>query len=222
MSLLNVNHDSLPCTSFSPFPATQEGTPLTSITADIDRPPSPSSLAAAHALINSSLPSAPQSLPSHSSLPPLPSPQFSPLVIAELSRIASKEPFSAIDTSRYEAPADSDSPDVNTLRQAYISSSYLIHRQQTLALLEEFGKNAWLVHNSQLEDILRRLEKEVLETKEEVEAVNRERKRDQEGKRDEIEGLERDWREGIGRVLEVGVGVGEVENAMRDAMKAGA
>lgn len=125
-----------------------------------------------------------------------------------------------IDTSRYEAPADSDSPDVNTLRQAYVSSSYLVQRQQTLALLEDFGKNAWLVHNSQLEDVLRRLEKEVLETKEEVEAVNRERKREQEGKRDEIEGLERDWREGIGRVLEVGVGVGEVENAMREALKA--
>lgn len=77
------------------------------------------------------------------------------------------------------------------------------------------------MHNSQLEDVLRRLEKEVLESKEEVEAVNRERKKEQEGKRDEIEGLERNWREGIGRVLEVGVGVGEVENAMRDAMKAG-
>lgn len=78
------------------------------------------------------------------------------------------------------------------------------------------------MHNSQLEDVLRRLEKEVLGSKEEVEAVNRERKKEQEGKRDEIEGLERNWREGIGRVLEVGVGVGEVENAMRDAMKAGA
>lgn len=78
------------------------------------------------------------------------------------------------------------------------------------------------MHNSQLEDVLRPLEQEVLETKEAVEAVNRERKREQEGKRAEIEGMERDWREGIGRVLEVGVGVGEVENAMRDALKAGA
>lgn len=208
--------------SSSPFPITRSSTPLTSISTDIDRPPSPSSLDAAHVLINLSLPPAPQSPPLHPSLPPLPSPQFSLLIVAELSRIASKEPLSAIDTSRYEAPADSDSPDVNTLRQAYISSSYLIHRQQTLALLDEFGKNAWLVHNSQLEDVLRRLEKEVIDTKEEVEAMNRERKREQEGKRHEIEGLERNWREGIGRVLEVGVGVGEVENATRDAMKAGA
>ena len=133
-----------------------------------------------------------------------------------------KEPLSAIDTSRYEAPLDSDSPDMNILRQAYISSSYLINRQQTLALLEEFGKNAWLVHNSQLENILKDLEKEVIETRGEVEAVNRERKREQEGKKDEIEGLERGWKEGIGRILEVGIGVGEVDNAIRDAMKAGA
>ena len=57
-----------------------------------------------------------------------------------------------------------------------MSSSYLSGRLTNLSLLEEFGKNAWLISNSQLEDILRDLEKELLEQKEAVENINKSRK----------------------------------------------
>ena len=58
-------------------------------------------------------------------------------------------------------------------------------------------------------------EKELVGLRGEVEAVNRERKAGQEGGRKELEGLEEDWREGVGRVLEVQVAVGRLEEERR-------
>ena len=75
------------------------------------------------------------------------------------------------------------------------------------------------MHNSQLEDVLREYERELVETKEAVTAVNRERKGVQEGARGEVEGLERSWREGVRRVLEVEVGVMGLEREVRGALR---
>lgn len=91
------------------------------------------------------------------------------------------------------------------LRKAYTSSSYLSGRLANLALLEELGKNAWLISNSQLEDILRDLEKEFTEMKAAVENVNKERKAAQSGARGEINGLEETWKRGVGKIIEVQV-----------------
>lgn len=76
-------------------------------------------------------------------------------------------------------------------------------RHENLALLEENGKNAWLIGNSQLEDILRDLEKELAETKEAAETVNKERKLAQEASKGELAGLEESWRKGVGATLDV-------------------
>lgn len=70
-----------------------------------------------------------------------------------------------------------------------------------------------------MEDVLRGVERELVETRERAEGVNRERKGAQEGVRGELEGGERGWREGLGRVLEVMVGVGEVEGKWRGALR---
>jgi pre-mRNA-splicing factor SPF27 len=110
--------------------------------------------------------------------------------------------------SRYEAPekpTDDSDPDSwrNALREAYISSSYLSGRLANLSLLEEYGKNAWLISNSQLEDILRDLERELTERKEAVENVNRARKAAQENSRAELIGLEEAWKQGVGKIIEV-------------------
>lgn len=70
-------------------------------------------------------------------------------------------------------------------------------------MLEENGKNAWLIGNSQLEDILRGLEKELAETKEAVENVNKERKIAQEAGMGELVGLEETWKRGVGAILDV-------------------
>lgn len=69
-------------------------------------------------------------------------------------------------------------------------------------MLEEGGKNAWLIGNSQLEDILRGLEKELADTKEAAEEVNRQRKIAQESNHGELVGLQDTWRRGVGAVLD--------------------
>lgn len=76
-------------------------------------------------------------------------------------------------------------------------------RHENLSLLEENGKNAWLIGNSQLEDILRGIEKELTETKDTAESVNKERKIAQENSKGELIGLEESWKRGVGAILDV-------------------
>lgn len=134
--------------------------------------------------------------------------------------------MSAIDTSRYEAlepptttdpTSDEARPELleawkATLQKAYASSAHLHTRLQNLALLEQFGKNAWLVGNSQLEEILKALEKELVETREQAELVTQARQYSQEGVQGEIESLNEGWRKGIGRLLEVQVASEQVRS----------
>ena len=65
------------------------------------------------------------------------------------------------------------------------------------------------MHNSQLEKILEDLEREFVEMKGMVEECNRERKRSQVGRGEELRGLEREWQERVGRCVEVQVALGE-------------
>ncbi|EED23892.1 BCAS2 family protein [Talaromyces stipitatus ATCC 10500] len=155
----------------------------------------------------------------HPAIPALPETRFSPLIEQELSRKEAGLPLTGgIDLSRYEAPEAPEGPSKtqdeaskklqewkDTLRKAYISSSHLSIRHNNLSLLEEYGKNAWLIGNSQLEEILRNVEKELAETKEAVENVHKERKLAQESGHGELSGLEDTWRRGVGSVLEVEV-----------------
>lgn len=155
----------------------------------------------------------------HPSIPPLPETKFSPLIQQELDRKAANLPLTGgVDLSRYEAPeppstaptSDNEKAEISrdwqdTLRKAYASSSYLSTRIANLTLLEEYGKNAWLIGNSQLEEILKNLERELVEIRETTEEVNKARKSGQENVRGEIEGLEQTWRRGVGRILEVEV-----------------
>jgi len=95
-------------------------------------------------------------------------------------------------------------------------------RQITLALLEKYGKNSWLIGNSQLEDILRGLEKELAETKAEIDGVVIERKNAQEAVGGEVKGLEEAWRRGVGRVLETEVAAEGVRREILERRREGA
>lgn len=130
------------------------------------------------------------------------------MIQTELDRRAANIPISGgVELSRYEAPEPPSSNDTaswqSTLRKAYSSSSYLSGRLTNLSLLEEFGKNAWLIGNWQLEEILRGLEKELTELKETTDNVNKTRKATQEGSRGEIVALEETWKRGVGKIIEI-------------------
>ena len=110
---------------------------------------------------------------------------------------------------------------VAELKQAYANAEYLRQRLQALELLEGFGKNAWLVGNSQLEGVVGGVERELVGVRGEVEGVNRERREGQEGGRGGLEGGEREWRGGVGGVVRAGVAVRGVEGEVREALRKG-
>lgn len=179
---------------------------------DVDVEPSAAARQKAQQLINAELPQD-HATTLHPSIPPAPEPQFSPLIQQELDRRATGAALTGgIDLTRYEAPepptrADGEAPNLDewrqTLQKAYVASSNLTKRHENLALLEEHGRNAWLIGNSQLEDILRGLEKELADTKEAAEEVNRQRKLAQEARQGELVSLEEIWKRGVGAVLDV-------------------
>ncbi|EWC45212.1 hypothetical protein DRE_06100 [Drechslerella stenobrocha 248] len=189
MSLINASHDSLPY---------------------IDRPLSPSTTARAHTLIHAELDPAHSTTP-HPSLPVLPAPAFSDLITAELERVAQNRRFEGgVDASRYEAivapaPDSSHQQWRSAVQQAYATSTHLANRVTNLTLLSSFGQNSWLIGNSQMEGVLAQLERELVALKEETEVTNRERKRKQVDVQDEMERLERRWKDGVGKVLEIEV-----------------
>jgi pre-mRNA-splicing factor SPF27 len=198
----------------------------------IDVEPTPSNRAAALSLINAEIP---QNTNSHPNLPPLANCQFSSLIESEISRIEAKLPLNAIDLSRYEAleppstspHSDEDHPETlrkwrEALSQAYTSHTYLAGRQTNLMLLEQFGKNSWLIGNSQLEHVLRDLESELENRKEEIDIVVIERKNAQETMGAEVKGLEEVWKRGVGRVLETEVAAESIRREILERRRAGA
>jgi pre-mRNA-splicing factor SPF27 len=173
----------------------------------IDATPSDDALASANALIQEELsPEAATAL--HSSIPELRKSQFSSLVDAEHTFLDEGKPREiGIDLSRYEAlDAPAAGSDIaiwrETLQKAYASAEYLRGRETNLALLETYGKNAWL-GNSQLEGLLKGLEVEIEAARIELEGVERERRDKQVSVQGEVESLERGWREGVGKLIEV-------------------
>jgi len=173
----------------------------------IDVAPSDGALAAANALIQAEL-DTDAAATLHSSIPEHREPHFSSLVDSEHAHLAAgKARTQGIDLSRYEAldaPAQGDLEGwKTTLQKAYASSEYLRSRETNLALLETYGKNAWLVGNGQLEDLLKGLEKEIEAQRIEVENVERERRDKQGAVAGEMKGLDASWRDGVGQLIEV-------------------
>ena len=70
--------------------------------------------------------------------------------------------------------------------------------------------------------MLRGLERELAQTKEQIDLVVVERKNAQEAVGAEIQGLEVGWKRGVGRVLETEVAAEGVRRAILEARRAGA
>ncbi|KAK5108332.1 hypothetical protein LTR62_008428 [Meristemomyces frigidus] len=146
----------------------------------------------------------------HPMIPAMREAKFSDLIESEHARLASgasKDPSTGIDMTRYDAPEAPTTGSFtqswsSTLEQAYTSAEYLRGRKINLGLLEAYGKNAWLVCNSQLEDELASLEKDLEAMKNEVEATEQARQAVQANAAGEMGSLGESWRVGIGRMIE--------------------
>ena len=165
-------------------------------------------------------------------------PKFSEALEKEHARLAAdpNSKITSIDLSRYEAlepppntdpTSDEDKPELlaqwnDTLKKAYASSEYLRSRLTELGLLEKFGKNAWLISNSQLEDILKALETDLAGMKAQVEATEAARRAQQENIKGEVVALEGSWKRGVGRVLETEVAAEGLRREILERRRAGA
>ncbi|KAH0527743.1 hypothetical protein TsFJ059_002692 [Trichoderma semiorbis] len=205
----------------------------------IDPEPSSEALSAARALIAAEQSTFSPPPPSSSSTPPQ-EPKFSPAIAAELARIASSTPSQPLDLSRYEAQelpppptkkstrskkstTTTSSSSVEASRQplsnAFISSSYLSSRAQNLSLLDSHGRNAWLLSNYHLEAELRSIERDLAATKRDMDLLNAARASRQNEVKGEMQGLEQNWREGVGRVLETEIAVQELREQIRQELR---
>lgn len=172
----------------------------------IDQPAQEYQTASAKALVTAELPQDYQTT-IHPSIPALREPRFSDLIEGEHARLATGVPKqSGIDLTRYQLPDAPSKGDpeawTTALQKAYASAEYLRGREVNLGLLETYGKNAWLVGNSQLEAILRDLELEVEQIKRELEEVEQARRVGQGNVAGEMQGLEEGWKKGVGQMIE--------------------
>ncbi|CAN9163788.1 hypothetical protein CC77DRAFT_1037637 [Alternaria alternata] len=200
------------------------------------------SLAAARAVINADIRSAGvDTSDMHPALIPAAAkytPTFSDFIAREHARLDDHptSKLSGVDLKRYEdldAPenttptSDEERPELlqrwnKALKQAYTSSEYVQGRLTQLGLLEKFGKNAWLVGNSQLEDILKGIEAELADLRKQQEEAEMLRQSQQNNASGEIKTLEETWKKGVGRVLETEVAAEGLKLQILEKRRAGA
>ena len=197
---------------------------------DIDAEPTPEQRAAAEALVAAERATLPDD-PHHALLRPEHTPKFSEAMRAEMARAAAGKPLDAIDLTRYEM--DDESGDISggtsggksvealqqSLAQAYTAQTYLRGRRAHLALLDSYGKNAWLVGNWQVEADVKRVEAELAATKRGIDIVTVQRQRVQQEAAAEMRDLEATWRTGVGRVLETEAAAEELRQQILEARR---
>ncbi|GJE87772.1 BCAS2 domain-containing protein [Phanerochaete sordida] len=132
----------------------------------------------------------------------------SPLLQQELARVESHQPIPPIDTFRYQLPGPTNSPATEedweaALKNAQAQLEHQRLRHMNLALLQQYGSNAWRIHNFLLEQTAKNLEKAVEDLKQLTVEVNRERKNFQTGVGAQLTTLETRWTELISSVLQI-------------------
>jgi len=141
-------------------------------------------------------------------------PQFllfatNPLLAAELERVENHERINAIDTTRFSLPPPPN-PETATmedwkaaLKNARAQLEHQRLRNTNGALLQQYGANAWKVHNYRLEMVGKYVEKALEEMNERITEVNRSRKNLQLTAGRELTTLEQKWTELISSILQI-------------------
>ncbi|KAA1468557.1 breast carcinoma amplified sequence 2 [Dentipellis sp. KUC8613] len=131
-----------------------------------------------------------------------------PVLAAEMKRVEERRPLAAIDTTRYQLPAPTSTPASDEEWKAALDNAHaqLEHqriRHNNLALLQQYGSNAWRIHNYTLEADAKIAEKLLEELKERTTEVNRDRKNTQTRIGNQLTSLETRWTELISSVLQI-------------------
>ncbi|KAM5538267.1 hypothetical protein V8D89_008154 [Ganoderma adspersum] len=148
----------------------------------------------------------PQTL--HPKVPPEPT-LFanSPMLQAELERISNHRLLPPLDTTRYQLPAptklDNEEEWQEALNNARAQLEHQRLRDTNLALLQQYGSNAWRIHNYLNEATARNVEQGLEELKNLTTEVNRDRKNQQMRLGTQLTSLETRWTELISSILQI-------------------
>lgn len=125
-----------------------------------------------------------------------------------------------IDLSRYDIDAfdngkDSEISD-EQLKNYCVSLVYLQDGLENLKLLEQYGKNQWLLANDSLEQSLQNLQQAVREERAKVSLAKLQKKELEQSAQSSVEYLNNRWTEGIRNVIEVGIANLEMKIKIQD------
>ncbi|OCH96641.1 breast carcinoma amplified sequence 2 [Obba rivulosa] len=145
-----------------------------------------------------------------------PSPKLfanNPLLEAELARVESRQPLPPLDTLRYQLPAPTSTPASEeewraALNNARVQLEHQRLRHSNLALLQQYGPNAWRIHNYLVEGTAKNLEKALEDLQNMTTELNRDRKNFQTQIGAQLTSLETRWTELISSILQI-----EIANA---------
>jgi len=155
--------------------------------------------------------------------PPITLFENNPLLSAELKRVESHQPIAPLDNIRYQLPAPSvpasDEEWQKALNNAKAQLEHQRIRQTNIALLQNYGANAWRVHNYLLEDTAKSLDKALEQLQERTTELNRERKNSQIKIGDQLTSLETRWTELISNVLQIELANVALEAEVSDLAK---
>lgn len=169
-------------------------------------------------------------------LPPMPSFFTAESLIGqEMARVEANKPLPPVDQSRFrlEPPPLNRRNDVNAWKTALANArAQLEHqglRMTNLELLFRYGANAWKAHINHLEASAHISDAMLQEYKAATDAVNQERKLQQEAIGKQLHGMSRDWSTLVQKNMDIGMECSTLESeiaALQDeedaSLKAGA
>ncbi|KAF8321825.1 breast carcinoma amplified sequence 2 [Clavulina sp. PMI_390] len=139
------------------------------------------------------------------------------LLQAELARVASKQPLDVLDKTRYGLPEPAGPEALEeewreALNNGHAQMEHQLTRHTNLQLLNQYGKNAWMVHNHELESSVKLMEKDLEVLRNRVTEVNRDRKNSQLRTGKTLTELETRWTELVSTVLQLELANAALEN----------
>ncbi|KAH9284730.1 Pre-mRNA-splicing factor SPF27 [Echinococcus granulosus] len=142
------------------------------------------------------------------------------LVRTEFDRLANRLPMELMSMKRYELPPPPSAKmgDLRSWQEAIENAHAQLEHQLTrinnLELMSEYGSTAWKSYNEELERILRKHEKDLLEMRRKVQEINWQRKQEQMVAGETLTQLEEEWVSLVGKNYEIEQAILDLEQEL--------
>ncbi|VDL60821.1 unnamed protein product [Hymenolepis diminuta] len=141
----------------------------------------------------------------------------------EYHRLANRLPMEMLSMKRYELPPPPTSKLTDlrawqeAIENAHAQLEHQVIRLNNLELMTEFGSTVWKTYNEELEKILKKHEKELLEIRRRVQEINWQRKQEQTKSGETLTRLEEEWVSLVGKNYEIEQAILDLEQELHAA-----